>query len=91
MHFSDALIHLNAGSGIRRSGWNGKGLSVYRSNGIEIPNVGTLEPFFYLISVTGVQSIQSTDGKFSTAVNKRINMWVPSSADLTANDWEVLT
>lgn len=93
--FSDALEALHAGKMILRDGWNGKGMFVFRQVPATvpehvIPNMTSLPesvkaeffrrggPIHYLNQLALVKS------------NNEIHGWVPSVADINANDWIVL-
>jgi len=71
--FSVVLEQIKSGGTIYREGWNGKGLTVILDN-----THPQLEPFFVLITP---MVDEEGDNVF------RCNTWVPSIADLLAEDW----
>ena len=95
--FGTAVLLLKAGMAVRRAGWNGKGLFVVKqvpshitadiiSNMQSLPQsakdiiMARKEPH---IDYTNQMLIINPDG--------RADSWVPSSSDVFAEDWELVT
>lgn len=87
--FERALLNLKAGYRLARKGWNGKGMSVT----LQIGHPQGIPCSRQVAERWGIQEgdlfkcnpyfqIQNPDGTFS--------MWVPSVADLLANDWYIV-
>lgn len=87
MDFSDALDLLKAGCRVARSGWNGKGMFVYRVPAASYPaQTGVARRTFgpdALVPYRAYYAIRGADGQVAT--------WVPSSTDLDADDWHLVT
>jgi len=81
MDFSDALLHLKAGSKIRREGWNGKGIFVGMAEPGPSPDLFTARCLY--IDTTGLRT------KNKKAPKCRVP-WLPSHTDILAEDWELL-
>jgi hypothetical protein len=81
--FSEALRKLKAGKKVAREGWNGKGLHVFLREGH--------------LSVSYDETLYITDTLYITGMapelgsGATITSWVPSQADLHANDWLEVT
>lgn len=75
MSFGSAIQALKFGLAIRRAGWNGKGLFVVKQ-----VIMARAEPH---IAYTNQMLIIHPDG--------RADSWVPSSSDVFAEDWELVT
>ena len=96
MDFSQALDALKAFKIIRRKGWNGKGLIVFR----QIPQTPPVEiiPNMTSLPMTAKHQILATAGHIDytsqciiyNTQTGRADSWVPSSSDLFADDWEVV-
>lgn len=88
MHFSDALKLIRDGRRLSRRGWNGKGMFVVYQRGYPegIPcNRQTAEAWGILegslFRVEPYLQIKTAQGTHA--------MWVPSTGDILAVDWEV--
>jgi len=86
MNFSSALELLKQDSKVAREGWNGKGMFIVRQKGYPdgIPcNKQTAEAYGLnegdLFKCAPYLQMMAADGV--------CYMWVPSQADLFANDW----
>lgn len=91
-NFGDAIANLKAGNRVARSGWNGKGMWIAlggtpvtleadkfwnpHSKAHAIANGGKAVVDPYFIMKTAQQSIQMG--------------WVPSQADILADDWQLV-
>lgn len=89
MNFSKALELLKQDKKLARRGWNGRGMFVVRQKGYPngIPcNKQTAEIWGLkegdLFKCNPYLQIKNVDGSHS--------MWVPSTGDLFAEDWEVV-
>ena len=89
LDFSKALVYLKAGQKLTRTGWNGKGMFVVRQKGYPqgIPcNKQTAEVWGLnegdLFKCEPYLQIKNANGSHS--------MWVPSTGDIFAEDWEVI-
>ena len=89
MTFEQAFTCLKQGEKVFRLGWNGKGMFVVRQKGYPdgIPcNKQTADAWNLkegdLFKVNPYLQIKNTDGSHS--------MWVPSTGDLFAEDWEII-
>lgn len=96
MSFGDAIEILKQGGAIRRSGWNGKGLMVFKQIPAHIesdiiPKMQSLpqsakdlilkgKGFIYYISQCLIYN-ENTG---------RADSWVPSISDIFADDWEII-
>ena len=89
LDFSKALVYLKAGQKLTRTGWNGKGMFVVRQKGYPqgIPcNKQTAEVWGLnegdLFKCEPYLQIKNANGSHS--------MWVPSTGDIFAEDWEII-
>lgn len=89
MKFGEALEHAINGEKIFRLGWNGKGMFVVYQKGYPegIPsNKQTAEAWGHnegdLFKVEPYLQIKTAQGTHA--------MWVPSTGDILANDWEYI-
>ena len=79
MNFGAALEELKSGARIQRPGWNGNGMwlvLIHPGNAMHT-------------SAAGAFDMQPCIG-LKTATNVMQPGWVPSQADMLANDWSVL-
>ena len=96
MDFSQALHALKVFKPIRRKGWNGKGLIVFR----QIPQAPPVEiiPNMTSLPKSAKHVILSTAGHIDytsqciiyNTLTGRADSWVPSVSDLFAEDWEIV-
>jgi hypothetical protein len=95
--FGTAIKFLKAGGAIRRSGWNGKGLFVVKQvpshiEGDIIPNMQSLPQSAKNILMNRENPhIGYTNQMLIINPDGRADSWVPSSSDVFAEDWEVVT
>jgi hypothetical protein len=77
INFPRAHIAAMKGSGIRRQGWNGQGLTVK----VQFPDKGSMNtvPYFYIK--------YPDDHKMYPGLRVP---WVPSQTDMFADDWIIL-
>lgn len=95
--FGTAVKFLKAGGAVRRAGWNGKGLFVIKQvpahiTGETIPNMQSLPQIAKDILMARKDSqINYTSQMLIVNPDGRADSWVPSSSDVFANDWELVT
>ena len=90
------LSALKAGSAIRRSGWNGKGLFVVK----QVPShiTGDIIPKMQSLPQSAKDILMSRENPHIDYTNQmliinpdgRADSWVPSSSDVFAEDWEIV-
>lgn len=97
MSFGSAIQALKFGLAIRRTGWNGKGLFVVkqvpdRITGDIIPNMQSLpQSAKDIIMARAEPHISYTNQMLIVHPDGRADSWVPSSSDVFAEDWELVT
>ena len=95
--FGVAITLLTAGFCVRRAGWNGKGLFVCKQipahiTGDIIPNMQSLPQSAKDILMSRENPhIDYTNQMLIINPDGRADSWVPSSSDVFAEDWEVVT
>lgn len=95
MDFGQAINALNDGLCVRRSGWNGKGLLVFRQvpsviTTEIIPKMQSLPESVKKILIERGQSIYYSNQLALLNPDNSINGWSPSVSDALANDWEIV-
>ena len=96
MSFGDAIEILKQGGAIRRSGWNGKGLMVFKQvsahiDGDVIPKMQSLPQSAKDLILKGKGFIDYTSQCLIYNENTgRADSWVPSISDVFADDWEIV-
>jgi len=83
MNFSDALLGIQSGRKLGRSGWNGQGMFVFLVPGSTFkvnrePLMGIF-PVDTQITYHAHIDMRTADGS--------IMVWTPSQSDLLSNDW----
>lgn len=97
VNFGGAIDLLKAGLAVRRKGWNGKGLFIVKQvpshiTGEIIPNMQSLPQSAKVILMKRENPhIDYTNQMLIINPDGRADSWVPSSSDIFANDWEVVT
>lgn len=97
MSFGSAIQALKFGLAIRRAGWNGKGLFVVkqvpaRISADIIPNMQSLpQSAKDIIMARAEPHIAYTNQMLIIHPDGRADSWVPSSSDVFAEDWELVT
>lgn len=87
MHFSDALEDIKLGKRLTRDGWNGQGMFVFLVPGSHF--TVNREP---LLSILGEGAEVSYRPHIDMrAADGTVGVWVPSMADILADDWRVLS
>lgn len=96
MSFGIAIQALNFGLAIRRSGWNGKGLMVFKQvpahiESDVIPKMQSLPQDAKDLILKGKGFIDYTSQCLIYNENTgRADSWVPSISDIFAEDWEII-
>ena len=95
--FGTAVLLLEAGMAVRRGGWNGKGLFIVKQvpshiTGDIIPNMQSLpQSAKDIIMARKEPHIDYTNQMLIINPDGRADSWVPSSSDVFAEDWELVT
>ena len=95
--FGTAIKFLKAGGAIRRAGWNGKGLFVVKQVPAHIkadiiPNMQSLPQIAKdIIMARNDAHISYANQMLIIHPDGRADSWVPSSSDVFAEDWELVT
>ena len=96
MTFSETLILIKHGFCVRRRGWNGSGLFVFRQKPAVVP-ADVIPQMTSLYDEAKNQILATQDHIDYTAQmlifntgTGRADSWVPSSADLFADDWDLV-
>lgn len=96
MCFGDAIEVLKQGGAIRRNGWNGKGLTVFKQvpahiESDTIPKMQSLPQLAKDLILKGKGFIDYTSQCLIYNENTgRADSWVPSISDVFAEDWEIV-
>lgn len=96
LSFEQALPMLREGYAIRRNGWNGKGLMVFKQVPAHItsdiiPKMQSLpDEVKRLILDHGDHIDYVSQGLIFNPETGEANSWVPSISDVFANDWELV-
>lgn len=95
--FGTAVLLLTAGMAVRRAGWNGKGLFVVKQvpshiTADIIPNMQSLpQSAKDIIMARKEPHIDYSNQMLIINPDGRADSWVPSSSDVFAEDWELVT
>lgn len=95
--FGSAIALLKSGFAIRRSGWNGKNLFVIKQVPVHIesgiiPKMQSLpQSAKDIIMARAEPHISYTNQMLIIHPDGRADSWVPSSSDVFAEDWELVT
>lgn len=95
--FGRAIALLKEGFAVRRKGWNGKGLFVVKQVPAHItadiiPNMQSLpQSAKNIIMARKEPHINYTNQMLIINPDGRADSWVPSSSDVFAEDWELVT
>lgn len=96
MNFGEAIQALNAGEMVQRSGWNGKGMFIYKTVGNTvskdfIPKFASLpQPVKNFLAAKGEDVIFQPSLTMYTAAGEMQPGWLASQSDILAEDWSVL-
>ena len=97
VNFGEVIKALKTGLAVRRKGWNGKGLFIVKQvpshiTGEIIPNMQSLPQSAKIILMNRENPhIDYTNQMLIINPDGRADSWVPSSSDVFAEDWEVVT
>ena len=97
MFFGEAVEALKSGLAVRREGWNEKGLLIVKQvpshiTGDIIPKMQSLSQFAKTILMSRENPhIDYTNQMLIIHPDGRADSWVPSSSDIFAEDWEIVT
>ena len=80
MNFGEALQEMAEGKKVQRSGWNGKGMFLFKVAG------GAWD---FETDVTGVDGIDTDPFICMKTAGNTLIPWLASHADMGANDWQV--
>ena len=95
--FGTAIKFLKAGGAIRRAGWNGKGMFVIKQvpahiTSETIPNIQSLPQIAkYILMKRQKPCLKYTNQMLIIDKDGRADSWIPSSSDVFAEDWELVT
>lgn len=95
--FGTAIKFLKAGGAIRRAGWNGKGMFVIKQvpahiTSETIPNMQSLPQIAKDILMKRQKPcLKYTNQMLIIDQDGRADSWIPSSGDVFAEDWELVT
>ena len=95
--FGTAIKFLKAGGAIRRAGWNGKGMFVIKQvpaniKADVIPNMQSLPQIAKdILMARSDAHIDYTNQMLIINPDGRADSWIPSSSDVFAEDWELVT
>ena len=95
--FGTAIKFLKAGGAIRRAGWNGKGMFVIKQVPAHIisetiPNMQSLPQIAKDILMKRQKPcLKYTNQMLIIDQDGRADSWIPSSSDVFAEDWELVT
>lgn len=81
--FDQALLAMKAGNTVARSGWNGKGMFIYRVPGGEYPaqTQAARLVFGEMVPYGAYYAMKTAQGN--------VVPWLASQTDLDAEDWEI--
>jgi len=83
MNFGEALEQLKRENPVRRAGWNGKGMNIYLEDSLRFTVKATK-------TTRGLDRVYEPVICLFTAQGKHQPGWVPSQADMLADDWELV-
>ena len=76
--FADAMYCLSEGYEVYRTGWNGKGMTVFKPSGdVVLSNANSGDS--RLVGIKPAYLMLGTD--------QQLAIWAPSQSDMTATDW----
>ena len=96
MKFSEIIEALEQGKVVRRAGWNGKSIVVFKQVPAQIE--ASIIPKMQSLPVDAKEVILSTAGHIDytsqcliyNMVTGRADSWVPSISDVFADDWSII-
>lgn len=96
MNFGEAVEAMNNGHMVARSGWNGKGMFVYKTVGNTvdkdfIPKFASLpDTVKEFLTEKGENVVFHPSITMYTAQGEMQPGWLASQADILAKDWEII-
>lgn len=96
MNFGEAISALNNGQMVSRSGWNGKGMFVYKTVGNTvskdfIPKFASLpDSVKEFLGKKGEDVVFNPSITMYTATGEMQPGWLASQADILAEDWGIV-
>lgn len=95
--FGSVIEFLKEGKACRRSGWNGKSLFIVKQVPAHI--TGDIIPYMQSLPKSAKNILMSRENPHLDYTNQmliinpdgRADSWVPSSSDIFAEDWEVVS
>lgn len=96
MNFGNAIVALNNGHMVRRNGWNGKGMFIYKTVGNTvakdfIPKFASLPSSVKkFLEAKGEDVIFNPSITMYTALGEMQPGWLASQADILAEDWKIV-
>ena len=88
MNFGEAIEALKQGKFVARKGWNGKGMYLWLMPAATIKAEWCKEPHLKALAEANGGEIECMGSvRMKTADNKVVTGWVPSQADMFAEDW----
>lgn len=96
MNFGQAIEAMNAGKMVSRSGWNGKGMFVYKTVGNTVSK--DFIPKFASLPATVKEFLTTKDDDvifnpsitMYTATGEMQPGWLASQSDILAEDWDIV-
>ena len=96
LSFGEAVIHVENGEMVAREGWNGKDMFIFTRPGDTLPvdfieKVKSLPKKVKTFLMNRGKDVEFTEYLcMYTASGKIANGWIPSQADILANDYYVV-
>lgn len=96
MNFGQAIEALKEGKLIQREGWNGKGMFIMKQIPAEIlletiPKMQSIQQSAKDKLLERGTTLKYTNQMLIINLDGRADSWVPSSSDVFAEDWLILT
>lgn len=96
MKFNEIIEALEHGKVVRRAGWNGKSIVVFKQVPAKIGS--NIIPGMQSLPADAKSVILSTAGHINytdqcliyNTITGRADSWVPSSSDMFADDWSII-
>ena len=92
MNFGEAIQTLKAGKKVARCGWNGKGMWVVMMPSLYLPPYNTQDTMRKVNDRTAkhIGEDKPLDSQPYIAMWTAQGKWLPSQADIFAEDWEIV-
>ncbi len=89
--FGWAIQQLKAGSRVRRSGWNGKGMYLWLLPAASVKAEWCREPHLKTMAEANGGEIEALGSiRMLTADRKVLTGWLASQTDMLSEDWEIV-